>query len=143
MSPVAALFENKGPDGTGKHATIQTWHVMGEAFDLPSYYKVIDYLGAGAYGVVCAAEDCSQDNRMYAIKKCKKIFQSRTLAKRTLRELRLLRLFEHENIIKIRSILRPLDRHSFAEIYVIFEIMETGKKYRTDTNSCTYSIIIC
>lgn len=28
----------------------QTWHVMGEPFDLPSNFKVVDYLGAGAYG---------------------------------------------------------------------------------------------
>ena len=28
----------------------QTWHVMGEPFDLPNNFKVVDYLGAGAYG---------------------------------------------------------------------------------------------
>ena len=80
--------------------------------------------GAGAYGVVCAAQD-STENNVVAIKKCKKIFQSRTLAKRTLRELRLLRLFEHENVVKIKSVLKPLDSESFSEIYVVFEIMET------------------
>lgn len=124
---------------------------MGEAFDLESRYKVIDYLGikqmsilisdsslnvplmltcitdlpgAGAYGVVCAAQD-STENNVVAIKKCKKIFQSRTLAKRTLRELRLLRLFDHENVVKIKCVLKPLDAESFSEIYVVFEIMET------------------
>jgi Protein kinase domain len=129
----------------------QTWSVMGEAFDLESRYKVIDYLGikqmsilipdsalgvslmltckigfsgAGAYGVVCAAQD-STENNVVAIKKCKKIFQSRTLAKRTLRELRLLRLFDHENVVKIKCVLKPLDAESFSEIYVVFEIMET------------------
>ena len=35
-----------------KSSSPQTWHVMGEAFDLPSKFKVVDYLGAGAYGVV-------------------------------------------------------------------------------------------
>ena len=39
-----------------KSASPQTWHVMGEAFDLPSKFKVVDYLGAGAYGVV--RHDC-------------------------------------------------------------------------------------
>ena len=57
---------------------------MNESFDLDARFKVTDYLGAGAYGVVCAAED-SRDKCNVAIKKCKKIFQSRTLAKRTLR----------------------------------------------------------
>ena len=63
---------------------------------------------------------------MVAIKKCKHIFQSRTLAKRTLREVRLLRLLDHENIIKIRRILQPPeDPDKFNSIYVVFEIMET------------------
>lgn len=84
----------------------------------------IIYLGAGAYGVVCAAQDTTE-NCVVAIKKCKKIFQSRTLAKRTLRELRLLRLLDHENIVKIRSVLKPLDCDTFTEIYMVFEIMET------------------
>jgi serine/threonine protein kinase len=128
MSLAMASFGTRGVDCFTKHTAIQTWHVMGEAFELPAHYRVVDYLGAGAYGVVCAAEDSSQENRVYAIKKCKKIFQSRTLAKRTLRELRLLRLFQHENIIKITSVLRPLDRSNFTEIYVLFEIMETGKR---------------
>ena len=134
MSRTAGSLGLKRTDVVPKHNAIQTWHVMGEAFDLPTNYRVIDYLGAGAYGVVCAAEDSGQENRVYAIKKCKKIFQSRTLAKRTLRELRLLRLFEHENIVKIRSVLRPLDRHNFAEIYIIFEIMETGTRNSAHMN---------
>jgi len=76
------------------------WQVEEECFELESCYKVIDYLGAGAYGVVCAAYDSSK-KRVVAIKKCKKIFQSRTMAKRTLRELRILRLLSHENVIII------------------------------------------
>ncbi len=33
---------------------INTWQVMGETFEIDANYQVIDYLGAGAYGVVCA-----------------------------------------------------------------------------------------
>ena len=71
---------------------------------------------------VCAAQDSTENNNIFAIKKCKKIFQSRTLAKRTLRELRLLRCFDHENIVKIREVIRPTDVNSFGEIYVVFEV---------------------
>ena len=39
-----------------KSSSTQTWHVMGEAFDIPTNFKVVDYLGAGAYGVV--RHDC-------------------------------------------------------------------------------------
>ena len=103
---------------------INIWQVMGEQFELDSRYKVVDYLGAGAYGVVCAAHDTLQ-HCIVAIKKCKKVFQSRTLAKRTLREVRLLRLLNHENIVKIKTILPPRDLYSYNEIYIVFEIMET------------------
>ena len=97
---------------------------MGETFALESRFKVTDYLGAGAYGVVCAAHDEVTDSAV-AIKKCKKIFHSRTLAKRTLREIRLLRLFDHDNIIRIRTIIPPADAKSFDSIYVVFDLMET------------------
>lgn len=102
----------------------QVWQVMGESFELERRYKIVDYLGAGAYGLVCAVRD-EKENTVVAIKKCKKIFQSKTLAKRTLREVRLLRLFSHENIVKLKCILPPVNPHAFSELYVVFELMET------------------
>ena len=74
--------------------------------------------------MVCAVQD-SSDNAIVAIKKCKKIFQSRTLAKRTLREVRLLRHFNHENIVKLRTLLPPTNPLDFTELYLVFELMET------------------
>ena len=74
--------------------------------------------------VVCAVQD-NRENSIVAIKKCKKIFQSRTLAKRTLREIRLLRHFNHENIVKIKSIIPPTSPFDFSELYIVFELMET------------------
>lgn len=97
---------------------------MGESFDLSTRFKVIDYLGSGAYGTVCAVQDY-QENEVVAIKKCKKIFQSRTLAKRTLREMRLLRHINHENIVKLKSILPPVDPKYYVDLYLVFEIMDT------------------
>jgi serine/threonine protein kinase len=103
---------------------LHNWQVGGENFILESRYKVIDYLGSGAYGVVCAAHD-NVENCMVAIKKCKKIFTSRTLAKRTLREIRLLRNLAHDNVIKIRTLLKPQEFVKFSDVYIVFEIMET------------------
>ena len=68
---------------------------------------------------------CHVDIESIQSQKCRKIFQSRTLARRTLRELRLLRLLNHQNIIKVRSILKPLEEASFNEIYIVFDLMET------------------
>ena len=44
---------------------------------------------------------------------------------RTLREIKLLRHFHHENIISILDILRPPDLESFKEVYLVQELMET------------------
>jgi serine/threonine protein kinase len=44
---------------------------------------------------------------------------------RTLREIKLLRHFHHENIISILDILRPPSLHDFSEVYLVQELMET------------------
>jgi serine/threonine protein kinase len=107
---------------------LHSWQVMGEVFEIDTRYQVVDYLGAGAYGIVVAAKD-KVTNEMFAIKKCKNIFQSRTLAKRTLREIRLLRLIHSQgqvhNIIRILSIIVPKNIEYFSDIHVCFELMET------------------
>lgn len=97
---------------------------MGEMFSVPTRYRVMEYLGSGAYGTVCSAHD-NKENAVVAIKKCKKVFQSRTLVKRTLREIRLLRLLMHDNIVSIHHIL-PIDTtKEFTELYIVMEFMET------------------
>lgn len=64
-------------------------------------------------------------NTVVGIKKYKKIFQSRTMAKRTLRELRLLRLLKHSNIISLIRVITPQESKTYNDVYGIFEIMET------------------
>lgn len=105
-------------------ADIGHWQVAGESFVLDSKYKVLDYLGSGAYGVVCSAHD-RDDNCTVAIKKCKKVLSSRTLAKRTLREIRLLRNMSHENVVRVKTLIKPVDTGKFSDLYIVFEIMET------------------
>ena len=102
----------------------QIWHVMGEVLELPVRYKIIDYLGSGAYGTVCTVVDTNSGGT-FAVKKCKKVFNSKTLAKRTVRELRLLRHFAHDNIIKLNTVIRPSDLTSFSDVYLIFDLMDT------------------
>lgn len=46
-------------------------------------------------------------------------------ALRTLREIKILRHFHHENIIAILDILRPLSLREFKEVYLVQELMET------------------
>ena len=103
---------------------VSNWQIGAEAFELESKYRVISYLGEGAYGVVCSATD-DRTMETVAIKKCKNVFHSRTIAKRTLRELRLLAMLQHDNVVKIKSIQTPVDLYRFEEIYIVFELMET------------------
>lgn len=100
------------------------WEVNGEDFDLSNRYTCCSYLGSGAYGVVAAVYD-NNSSEYLAVKKCKTIFNSKSLAKRTLREMRILRIVSHPNVISIRNILCPHDRESFSDVYMVFPVMET------------------
>lgn len=54
-----------------------------------------------------------------AIKKISNVFEVVTNAKRTLRELKILKHFKHDNIIAIKDILQPNLPHSaFKSVYV-------------------------
>lgn len=98
--------------------------VLGTTFHLDRRYRILDPVGSGAYGVVVSAED-TVTGRQVAIKKIEKGLDHPTLAKRTLRELKILRLIQHDNIIPIISIQLPRSRDDFDGIYVVSELMES------------------
>jgi serine/threonine protein kinase len=81
-------------------------------------------MGSGAYGVVVSARD-TKTNQLVAIKKIEKAFEHSTFAKRTLRELKILRLIQHENVMPVKTIQLPRSLQDLGEIYVISELMET------------------
>jgi mitogen-activated protein kinase 1/3 len=60
-------------------------------------------IGCGAYGVVYSAFD-SQTQTEVAIKKIQTAFGDVIDAKRILREIKILKFFEHENIVKLVDI---------------------------------------
>ncbi|NXX46928.1 MK07 kinase, partial [Tricholaema leucomelas] len=61
-----------------------------------------------------------------AIKKIPNAFDVVTTAKRTLRELKILKHFKHDNIIGIKDILRPPVPHGeFRSVYVVLDLMES------------------
>eukprot|EP01006_Ploeotia_vitrea_P038054 TRINITY_DN66201_c0_g1_i2.p1 TRINITY_DN66201_c0_g1~~TRINITY_DN66201_c0_g1_i2.p1 ORF type:complete len:255 (-),score=-49.01 TRINITY_DN66201_c0_g1_i2:552-1316(-) len=95
-------------------------------FLIDENYKLVEKIGQGAYGVVAAAmENKDGKKRSVAIKKIEKAFEDRLYTKRTLRELKLLRLLNHDNIIGLDTILLPKSREEFEDIYCINELMET------------------
>ncbi|KAI3753623.1 hypothetical protein L2E82_25682 [Cichorium intybus] len=87
-------------------------------------YKILEIIGKGSYGVVCAAVD-TQTGEKVAIKKITNIFEHSSDAIRILREIKLLRLLRHPDIVEIKRIMLPPSRREFKDIYVIFELMES------------------
>ena len=69
-------------------------------------YTVSKCVGTGAYGHVFSAKDTSI-NRKVAIKWIHKAFEDVIDAKRVLREIKILKFLEHENIIELLDIQKP------------------------------------
>ena len=102
--------------------------VLNTTFDVDDRYEIIDAIGQGAYGIVVAAKDRSatkKERSHVAIKKIEKAFEHKIFTKRTLRELKILRLLRHENVTGIRTLLLPRSREEFQDIYVCQPLMET------------------
>jgi serine/threonine protein kinase len=73
---------------------------------------------------VVIADDNTKGNQI-AIKKIERAYEHKLFTKRTLRELRILRLLNHENVVKLITIQKPEEETKFDEIYAVFEVMET------------------
>lgn len=94
-------------------------------FEVDSRYSPIESIGTGAYGVVCAAKDNRTGQRV-AIKKIPKVLELLAIAKRTYRELKILRHLRHDNIISILDVMEPPeDLSQFEDVYVVLDLMET------------------
>jgi serine/threonine protein kinase len=102
------------------------FRVSGSTFECPSVYQLVKPIGKGAYGIVCAAID-SRSNQQVAIKKIGDIFANPLDARRTLREIQILRHVRgHSNIITLLDLFPPsCGIHDFRDVYMVYEIMDT------------------
>ncbi|RDX67780.1 Mitogen-activated protein kinase 15 [Mucuna pruriens] len=89
-----------------------------------SQYQIQEVVGKGSYGVVGSAIDTHTGERV-AIKKINDVFEHVSDATRILREIKLLRLLRHPDIVEIKHIMLPPSRREFKDIYVVFELMES------------------
>lgn len=76
------------------------FNCAGTTFLCDDKFEYIKQIGHGAYGVVCSAFDRTKDQKV-AIKKVGKAFEDLIDAKRIVREIKLLKFFDHENIIAL------------------------------------------
>lgn len=86
-------------------------------------YTDLQYIGEGAYGMVVSATDNFSQEKV-AIKKISP-FEHQTYCQRTLREIKILSRFHHENIIDIRDIINQPSIHELRDVYIVQGLMET------------------
>lgn len=108
----------------------RSFRVGGKRFVVDRKYRPLKGIGKGGYGIVCLAEDTSNGNRKVAIKKCHDVFRKRLSAKRIIREVQLLKHFDHKNMIGLYDVLIPPpesldDESQFQDIYLVMDFMPT------------------
>uniref|UniRef100_A0A7N9D966 mitogen-activated protein kinase n=1 Tax=Macaca fascicularis TaxID=9541 RepID=A0A7N9D966_MACFA len=92
-------------------------------WEVPERYQNLSPVGSGAYGSVCAAFDTKSELRV-AVKKLSRPFQSIIHAKRTYRELRLLKHMKHENVIGLLDVFTPArSLEEFNDVYLVTHLM--------------------
>ncbi|KHN05707.1 Mitogen-activated protein kinase 3 [Glycine soja] len=67
----------------------------------------------------------TETNELVAVKKIANAFDNHMDAKRTLREIKLLRHLDHENVIGLRDVIPPPLRREFNDVYIATELMDT------------------
>jgi len=130
VSTMAAQSMETGPPGghcpPPSHPPIPSsvhQTVRGQVFLVGPRYTDLQYVGEGAYGMVVSAKDNKTQTKV-AIKKISP-FEHQTYCQRTLREIKILNRFKHENIIDIRDILRAPTIETLKDVYIVQSLMET------------------
>ncbi|EAW12718.1 mitogen-activated protein kinase mpkC [Aspergillus clavatus NRRL 1] len=94
--------------------------ILGTKFEYTTRYVNLQPIGMGSFGLVCSAFD-QITQQLVALKKVMKPFDGSSLAKRTYREIKLLKYLRHENLICLRDIfISPLE-----DIYIATELLGT------------------
>ncbi len=81
-------------------------------------YEVLGVVGEGAYGVVLKCRN-KENNENVAIKKFKESEDDEIVRKTTLREVKILRMLKHKNIVDLREAFRRK-----GKLYLVFEYVE-------------------
>ena len=123
-------------------------------------YSALATIGSGAYGVVCAALDKKTKEKV-AIKKIPNAMEMSVIAKRTFREIKILRHFKHENIVGIKDILLSREErgtgnatgttttttttttqtNSLKDIYVVLDFMESDLHHIIHSKQVWFDIV--
>lgn len=102
---------------------LQEFRAAGQSFQIDDKYRLMKVMGHGAYGVVISVKD-QNTGQEYAIKKCHKVFEYPEDAKRILREMKLMRTFDHPNVIHMVDLIPP-EGPTFEDVYIVQDLMDT------------------
>lgn len=91
-------------------------------------FKIDELIGSGSYGSVYKVKEILTGN-CFAIKRIEKTFENFILAKRTLRELKILTNLKHENIIGMHRLIK-LDEFENKndvdkDVFILMDLMDT------------------
>jgi mitogen-activated protein kinase 1/3 len=96
-------------------------------WEVGNNYEIIKQVGSGSYGYVVQSIQKSTGKKV-AIKRLNKIFEDVIDCKRILREVCLLRMLQHPNLVHIIEILEPTDLKNFDSLYVVLEYAQSDLK---------------
>jgi len=96
--------------------------IKDQIFEVGSRYTDLKYIGEGAYGMVVSGYD-NQTSQRVAIKKISP-FEHQCFCQRTLREIKILARFKHENIINIQDIIHANTFEQMKDVYLVQHLME-------------------
>ncbi|CAF0765779.1 unnamed protein product [Rotaria sordida] len=112
-----------GPSTNASSTTGSNFEIVRQQrFDVGPRYTDLKFIGEGAYGMVASAYDHKLLQRV-AIKKITP-FEHQCFCQRTLREIKILARFRHENIINIQEVMRAPTIDQMKDIYIVQCLME-------------------
>ena len=110
---------------TERETKVNTFSLGGTIFAINPKWQAIKVVGTGSYGTVISASTDGDLSRCVAIKKIPGAFLDEVDGLRILREIRLLKHFNHRNIISILDLEPPSSPARFQDVYIISDLMET------------------
>ncbi|KAK4336616.1 hypothetical protein RND71_043955 [Anisodus tanguticus] len=111
---------------SSRYNQFYTIEVSDTNFCILTRYVQLRPIGSGAQGIVCSAYD-NILKQSVAIKKLTRPFQNVTHAKRAFRELKLMKLVNHKNIIGLLNAFTPQQTlEEFQDVYLVMELMDAN-----------------
>jgi len=112
-----------GPPSLSADGFRKIYTVQGRQYEVDARYDVRKVIGVGAYGTVCSAIDRVTGDKV-AIKKMANVFDDLIDGKRVLREIKILAVLKHKNILCLKQVMQPANPESFQDIYIVTNLMD-------------------